>query len=217
MSITTNRVSLVAWAGALALAWMIIAAGTVNAATLRRGASLGADGSNGQDTFFSGYFDFGTGSTLDNMIKLENPTAVNGNLCAMIYVFDSREEMGECCGCLLTPNQVRYGSVKTLIGGKWIGQLPTRGVIQVVSALPNNGASCAPTTNYLATPTLDGWITHAQTISSISSLTEVPLTDNGNTDAAEGSNLVFLCGAIVGNGSGFGVCTCPTSDESGVP
>jgi hypothetical protein len=217
MSVTTNRVSLVAWVGAIALASIIIATATVHADTLRRGSSLSAAGSSGQDTFFSGYFDFGTGSTVDNAIKLENPTAIDGNICAMIYVFDTREEMGECCGCLLTPNQIRYGSIKALIGSKWIGQLPSQGVIQIVSAVPNNGASCAPTTSYLATPTLDGWITHAQTMSGISSLTEVPLTDNGNTDSAEGNNLVFLCGAIQGNGSGFGVCTCPTSDEAGIP
>src|SRR5271166_993304 len=134
MNDRSDRKSVLVWAGALAMVFgiMMMPGPTVNAATLRRGASAGSAASGGQDTFFSAYFDLGTGSTLDNPIKLENPTAVNGNLCAMIYVFDTTEEMGECCGCLLTPNQIRYGTVKQLIGSKWIGVVPRQGVLQIV-------------------------------------------------------------------------------------
>ncbi len=200
----------------LGLLTMLVA--TVEAATLRRAGSSGADAGNGQDTFLSGYFDFGSGATLDNMIRLENPTAVSGNLCAMIYIFDSQEELGACCGCLLTPNQIRYGSFKQVIGNLWVGNPPTKGVIQIVSAAPNNAVTqCSPFQSYTPTPTLNGWITHAQTFAGISSLTEVSLTDDGNADASEASLLLTRCGGLIGNGSGFGTCTCPTSDEFGIP
>jgi hypothetical protein len=217
MSDRSDCKSFLAWAGILAMVFGIVLPGVnVEAATLRRGANAGSAASGGQDTFFSAYFDLGTGSTLDNPIKLENPTAVNGNLCAMIYVFDTAEEMGECCGCLLTPNQIIYGSVKQLIGSKWIGVLPSQGVLQIVSAVPNNPGQlnqCLPTQSYTATPTLNGWITHVQTVASISGLTEVIFTDNGDADPTEAAKLISICGAIVGNGSGAGICTCPTSDE----
>jgi hypothetical protein len=213
-----GRKSVLVWAATLAIALgcVTLPAPTVRAATLRRGASASSAASGGQDAFFSAYFDLGTGSTLDNPIKLENPTAASGNLCAMIYVFDTTEEMGECCGCLLTPNQIRYGSVKQLIGSKWIGVVPSQGVLQIVSAAPNNLGQlnqCLPTQSYTATPTLDAWITHVQTVASVSGLTEVSFTDNGDADPTEAARLISVCGAMVGNGSGAGVCTCPTSDE----
>ena len=167
MSDRPGRKSILAWAGNLAIALGIVtmAGSTLRAATLRRGASANSATSGGQDTFFSAYFDLGTGSTLDNPIKLENPTAASGDLCAMIYVFDTAEEMGECCGCLLTPNQIRYGSVRQLIGSKWIGVVPSQGVLQMVSAVPNNPGQlnqCLATQSYAATPTINGWITHVK-------------------------------------------------------
>jgi len=187
---------------------------TVRAATLRRGSSAGSAQSAGQSTFLSGYFDLGAGSTLDNAIRLENPTAVSGNICAMIYVFDAGEEMGECCGCLLTPNQMRYGTIKQIIGTQqWVGITPVHGVVQIVSATPNSLGQCLPTQTYVPTPTLNGWITHAQTVAGITDLTEVSLTDNGDADPTESVSLISRCASLIGNGSGAGHCTCPTSDE----
>jgi hypothetical protein len=200
---------------AVMLAATMIAAPASNAGTLRRGSSVGASGSGGTDTFLSGYYDFGPGGTGDNLIRLENPTSLNGNMCAMIYIFDTREEMGECCGCPLTPNQLLHDSLKHVIGASWTlaPGAPTAGVIQIVSTTPNVGKLCSPSDFYIPTPTLNGWITHAQTVASIPGLTEVPLTPNGDADPKEGTFLINLCGAILGNGSGAGVCTCPKSDE----
>jgi hypothetical protein len=216
----SNCNSVLVWANRLvvALGIVMMLGPTSNAASLRRGANSSPAATSGQGTFFSAYFSLGTGSTLDNPIKLENPTAANGNMCAMIYVFDTTEELGECCGCLLTPNQIRYGSVKQLIGSNWLGELPTQGVIQIVSAVPNNLGQpnqCLATQNYIPTPTLNGWITHVQTVASISGLTEVSFTDNGSADPTEANYLLNICAIKIGNASGGGVCTCPTSDESG--
>ena len=207
-----------AWAGVLAmvLGAVVMLSPTAYANTLRRGSSAsGSSGSAGQGTFLSGYFDLG--STGDNVLRIENPTSANGNLCAMIYVFDANEEMGECCGCLLTPNQLLQDSVKTVINAGWqiAPGAPSSGVIQIVSALPNNGRLCSPFQVYTPTPTLNGWITHAQTVAGITGLTEVSMTDNGTADLAESALLPGLCGEILGNGSGAGNCTCPRLHDFG--
>ncbi len=56
-----------------------------------------------------GYFDFdspttdnGTGNG-QNAMRLINTTSQD--MCALIYVFDDDEELGECCGCPLTANE----------------------------------------------------------------------------------------------------------------
>jgi hypothetical protein len=199
---------------AVAAAVMMLTA-RAEANTLRRGASAGASGSAGTGTFLSGYFDIAPGPAADNVLRLENPTAANGNLCAMIYIFNAAESMGECCGCLLTPNQLLQDSVKTVLGAGWgfSGGAPGHGVIQIVSALPNNGRQCVPYQPYTPTPTLNGWTTHAQTIGTVTGLTEVALTDNGAADPTEAASLLAVCGSIIGNGSGSGSCTCPKSEE----
>jgi len=198
----------------VAIALLAIMTGaSANAATLRRGGtSSGASSGGGQGTFLSGYFDFGPAG--DNLIRLENPTSANGNLCAMIYVFNAGESMGECCGCLLTPNELLQDSIKTVLGPGWgfSGGTPGTGVIQVISALPNNGRLCSPLQVYTPTPTLNGWITHSHLIGTISGLTEVSLVDNGSADPTEETSLINTCGAIIGNGSGSGSCTCPRAE-----
>ncbi len=207
------------WTGAIAMLFgaAIMLTPMAQANTLRRGSAAAAYGSGYGGMLISGYFDLGPSS--DNVLRLENPTAANGNLCAMIYVFNSAEAMGECCGCLLTPNQLRQGSVKSLLGNGWVfsGGTPTHGVIHVVSAMPNNGNLCAANREYVTTPKLNGWITHEQTVVGVTGLTEVPLTDNGSADQIEAPYLFSQCGAILGNGSGAGSCTCPKSDEIFVP
>ena len=64
--------------------------------------SLGSGGAD-PGTFLTGYFDTAPGSEAfgagDNALRIENPTAANGDLCAMIYIFDASEELG-CCGCV---------------------------------------------------------------------------------------------------------------------
>ena len=208
MSKRSDKPTMPRWAGLLAMALgAVMLSPAAFAGTLRNSASNSAGGATG-GTFLSAYFDFGAG---DNLLRLENPTAANGNLCAMIYVFNTSERMGECCGCLLTPNELLESSIKTVLGTGWGfgGGPPSSGVIQIVTAMPNNNRQCSPQQAYSVTPTLDGWVTHPQTLASISTLTEVPLKDNGSADPVEAASLIGDCGAILGNGSGTGSCTCP--------
>lgn len=174
----------------------------------------------------------------DNILRLVNPNG-NANIsfgrvtdaCAMIYVFDDDEEMGECCGCPLSPTQITTFSVQHNLTANWgisgaEGQDTGNGAIAIRAASVNaigcnsfanpgqinpacNGG-CDPTNGYAANPTLLGSITHSQSIEgSPSSLTEVSLFDDGTGDPMNNTYLIQQCAALVGNGTGGGICTCP--------
>lgn len=84
-------------------------------------------------------------------------------------------------------------------------------------ALGQSGAcngGCDPTNipGYVVTTNNNvlGSITHNQSVPNIDGLTEVSLADDALGDP---TNLVYLqtqCGALVGNGTGGGICNCPT-------
>lgn len=205
-----------------------------------------------------------TGSNGDNIIRLVNPNgAANGNLagakeqtvCAMIYVFDDDEEMGECCGCPLSSSRLKTFSVAASLTSNWglrggpEGGEHGYGAIAIVASAPNtvgtvfgsstlnpggggragqclDGACCDPTNvpGYSVTTAsnLVGSITHQQVVYQgcppddpecmvairPQEITETALSDDAGGDP---TNLVYLqsqCGALVGNGSGGGVCSC---------
>ncbi len=190
-----------------------------------------------------------TGGNGDNIIRLINPNgAANGNLagakeqpvCAMIYVFDDDEEMGECCGCPLTSAQLATFSVEFNLTDDWgltggpEGGDHANGSIAIVAAAPNTVActgaggglgcngGCDPTNvpGYSVTTAsnLLGSVTHNQQVQEgpstadtgfTSGLTEIGLFDDAGGDP---TNLIYLqtqCGALIGNGSKGGICTCP--------
>ncbi len=200
----------------------------------------------------------------DNIIRLINPNgAANSNLagaqpqtvCAMLYVFDANQEMGECCGCPLSSAQLATFSVEQNLTSNWgiQGAPPTsasgpdnsNGSIGIVATAPNTigvlagpygstflntgggglagqclGDACCDPTNvpgYSVTTAsnLLGSITHSQLVArpprrAVSfGITETPLSDDAGGDP---TNLIYLqsqCGALIGNGTGGGICTCP--------
>jgi hypothetical protein len=209
-----------------------------------------------------------TSSRGDNIIRLINPNgAANGNLagartqtvCAMIYVFDDDEEMGECCGCPLSSAQLATFSVDHNLTSDWaLPQIETGtlssgfGAIAIVATTPNTvgfplpfgsvfvntggggpagnclGAACCDPTNnpgYAVTTAsnLLGSITHHQSVyqgcpvddpECIVAVRPMEITETALSDDAGGDpiNLNYLqsqCGAVIGNGTGGGVCTCP--------
>jgi hypothetical protein len=97
--------------------------------------------------------DFGIGDTI---LRLVNPNgAANSNLagakaqtvCAMIYVFDEDQEMGECCGCpvsstgLLTFSAYRNLTANWAVGliGEEFAESNAYGSIAIVAAAQNTG------------------------------------------------------------------------------
>jgi hypothetical protein len=194
-------------------------------------------------TFLNGYYDVvepaaqnGSGAG-DNILRLNNPTRANGTLCAMIYVFDDDEEMGECCGCPLSPDKLLSLSVRQNLTSKWvISQDDTNaGVIDIISAIPDQkttnppcssaagcNGGCDPTNlpTIVPTPHLKGYLLHNQQLAVSAAglfgfrvgqsinLTEVPLADSGDPSPAELGFLQGECGKIIANGVGNGVCSC---------
>jgi hypothetical protein len=204
-------------------------ASTANA-TLRRPAPPGASATAGPDpsTYNVGYFDVsepitenGTGAG-DNFVHLINPTAANGSLCAMIYVFDDDQEPGECCGCLLTENKLLTLSVVGQLTANWEvnGNDFDNGVIKIVSAVPNGGTSaaasggCDPSIAYTQTPNLLGSILKPSTVVDVATtLTETNMFEEGAPDATEATTLINECAFFVAHGSGKGICNCgPEAD-----
>ena len=199
----------------------------------------------------------------DNILTLIDPNgSANSNLgssaintCAMIYVFDDDQEMGECCGCPLTPAGIETFSVENDFTANWgisgaEGQDNGNGSIAIVAVgtnVPKVGAGplsngtfcpssqsgacnsgCDPTNQpgYSVTTATNllGSIVHNQdirtgggTIATQTGLTETGLFDNGGGDPSNLSYLQAQCGALVGNGTGGGICRCPRPDPDAAP
>lgn len=188
----------------------------------------------------------------DNILRLINPNGsanpflaggIEQPVCAMIYVFDDDEEMGECCGCPLSSTRLATFSVIYNLTSNWelsgpeggISDFNAFGAIAVVAAAPDTAGcigagggnacngGCDPTNvpgyNVTVANNLLGSMTHNQAvvthfINSTSALallglTEVPLSDDGGGDPSNLSYLQNQCGALVGNGTGGGICNCP--------
>ena len=175
--------------------------------------ALGSTTAVAQDNIFAlSYFSNAhTTNAPDGTLRLVNDGTVSdaspaGDLCASVYVFDSAEQMNECCSCRVTPNGILSLSVNTnLTSNTLTGKLPTRGVIKVVSS-KLTGGSCdakavAPQTG------IRGWITHVQRTVTSYSLTEEELLDS-TYGSAESADLAEDCTVLIELGSGAGVCSC---------
>jgi hypothetical protein len=131
---------------------MVSAVGTAPATTLRGTAQPSENTPPAESSQLVGYYDLlestsdnGTGAG-DSILELINPTASNGNLCAMIYVFDDDEEMGECCGCPLTPNDTLLLSFQNDLTSNWreASNDFQNGIVQIISATQNSlSGSCS--------------------------------------------------------------------------
>jgi hypothetical protein len=166
-----------------------------------------------QDVFRVNYFsNANTAGAPDATLRIDNPGLTYGNLCAMIYVFDTDQQMTECCGCVETHNGLRTLSVNgDLTKNPLTGVKSTNGVIKIVAAAVNN-SPCDPTANVTPTANLRSWTTHIQNKVGAA----YPITETENSDstlgATELANLQGQCAFINILGSGHGLCTCGTGD-----
>jgi len=163
-------------AGAILVAFALSA--SANASTLRRGSTGGGAAVTGalpgqalwtyyettEDLTYCGSTTSDSdgcdvGGNGDNIIRLINPNgAANNNLagaksqtvCAMIYVFDDDEEMGECCGCPLSSAQLATYSVEFNLTSNWgltggpEGGDHANGAIAIIAAAQNVPVSFVP-------------------------------------------------------------------------
>lgn len=180
---------------------LALCAGTVMAQTAPPADTLKVD-------YFS---NANTTGAPDGTLRLDNPGTAPGNVCANIFVFDSDQELSECCSCELTPDGLRTLSVNTdLTGNPLTGSSSTlnTGVVKIVSTTLTAGA-CPLPTNLNPIPALRAWGTHIQKVN-------FDETETGSQDAtlstSEVTRLKAECNAIRLDGSGAGVCTCGAGD-----
>jgi hypothetical protein len=178
--------------------------------------ALGSTTAVAQDNIFAlSYFSNAhTQYAPDGALRLVNDGTVSdaspaGDLCASVYVFDSAEQMNECCSCRITPNGILSLSVNTdLTSNTLTGKIPTRGVIKVVSSKPSGGTCDAK----VVAPQIGirGWITHVQLASHGYVLTEEELIDS-TYGSSESADLAEDCTVLTELGSGAGICSCTDS------
>ena len=154
----------------------------------------------------------GVSGAPDATVRVTNPGTSNGNVCAMVYVFDNDQQMDECCGCLTTPDGLRTFSVKKdLTSNPLVGTVVNNGDIKILGTAVNN-SPCDPTTNIKVLYGLDSWATHIQNKVG----TAYPITETAFSPAAlsagELANLQADCYFVNRLGSGHGICSCGTGD-----
>ena len=176
--------------------------------------TLGVMGAAAQDVFKVNYFaNNGVAGAPDATVRVNNPGTSNGNLCAMVYVFENDQQLSECCGCITTPDGLRTFSVlNDLTNNPLTGQIPNNGDIKIVSAALNN-SPCDPSANVTPTPTLRAWATHIQNkVGRVYYPTTETEFSDATLSAGELANLQADCYFIGRLGSGHGICTCGTGD-----
>src|ERR1700680_135592 len=152
-----------------------------------------------------------------------NGKPLNGDLCAMIYVFNDDEQELECCGCKVTPNAEKTFNIEDDLLGNVINatNFTFDGVIKVVSARPNAKGKgnhvCRPDQpNLVPTPTLRSWSTHSQATTFPDETSDFTLSEEELSSAPLSNyELLFLesqCSAIYTSGSGPGICKCGFGD-----
>jgi hypothetical protein len=179
---------------------------------------LGVGTAAAQDSLYDvGYFANANASGAPSAhLRLTNDGADSAaNLCANIYVFDTAEEMQECCGCEVTANGYLDLSVNSNLLANILdhGTKPTRGILKEVSSTVSPGG-CNPV-DYAALDGIKGWLTHVQkgATSGTFSLTETPLTDAFLSASEYDFNLRETCSFVQSLGTGTGVCSCTDAGD----
>jgi hypothetical protein len=138
-----------------------------------------------------------------------------GNTCVNVYAFDPAEELIACCSCLLTPNQVANLGVNANLTIKTqTGVVPTSVTIKLVNTLAGPGGTTTSCTNSASMagganfPVVSGLVAYGTTPQAVGTTYNVvehpfiPATLSGD----ELSSIAGRC-AILGNASGYGICT----------
>jgi hypothetical protein len=149
--------------------------------------------------------------------------AASGNICVNVYAIDPGEELIACCSCLVTPDQtVDLGVNRDLTSKTLTGVVPTSVTVKLLTSLAGGDGTGTSCTNSAATVTsatlADGTAAWGTTLHSNSvggyATTEKAFTAS-TLSQSELASLGGRCAAIVGNGSGFGVCNSCRSGALG--
>ena len=144
-------------------------------------------------------------ATMDGTVYVTNVGMTHSSLCAMVYVFDTQQEMTECCACSTSIDDVRTLSINNdLTNQPATGAVSATGVIEIVSADPSSqacNASSSPPGGELR-----AWSTHIQVVDPATfALTEAPFEVVPLTPT-HASQLQSQCGFLMEETQG--ICTC---------
>jgi len=151
-----------------------------------------------------------------------------GNICVNVYAFSPDEQLISCCSCFVTPNGlVSLGVNRDLTSNPLTGVIPTSVVVKLVATLAGTGGSGGATacnnsaaTVTTATPVsgMVAWGTtlHATPVAGTYATTETAFTP-ATLSAGELASIGGRCAAILGNGSGYGVCRSCRAGALGAP
>jgi hypothetical protein len=176
------------------------------------------------DVYFLNYYsNRNNAAGADQTVRIINPgtqgtpiqPVVEGTICADIYVFDTTQEMQECCHCKITANGIAEISVlKGLTQDPLTGfPAPNAGVIKIVSDDRANCNEQAPR----PVETLRAWMSHLQQPTTGTFVTtedhflRAPLTAGGGSQVSELDFLGEACAFVQYLGSGKGRCKCVAS------
>ena len=190
----------------LCVALLFCGTATVHAQGIRPGAGPVSAPSTLSSTT---YFDTSHG---DETVRLVNPTS-NPVLCAMIYVFDSDEELQECCGCPVSTNGFHSLSTKLNLTSNPAYSAFDQGEIEIVSSVPNVAGICDPGAGVNPTPTVLAWAVHEEALVESSSTVATSVKEFLSAGSTiDEVNLVTtlepFCAILQGLPSGHGICTC---------
>ena len=215
---TQNFTDSTVWSSANSSKVAISSAGTATAVSVGSTTiSASADGVSGSTTLtvepqlLLTYFSQANNSAtnLDATVYVTNVGMTNNSLCAMVYVFDTQQEMTECCACSASTDDLRTLSIKhDLTNHPATGVAPAAGVIEIVSAdVSNQGCNASSSS---PAGELSAWSTHIQvTNASTFALTEAPFEVVPLTPA-HASRLQSQCGFLMAESNG--ICTCGAGD-----
>jgi hypothetical protein len=141
-----------------------------------------------------------------------------GNTCVNVYAFDPAEELIACCSCLLTPNQVvNLGVNANLTIKSQSGVVPPSVTIKLLNTLAGPAGTAASCTNSAAYAGQAGY----SIVSGLVAYGTTPQSMNGGASynvvehpfipatlsAGELASITGRCASIIGNASGYGICT----------
>jgi hypothetical protein len=188
---------------------------TILAAIASFAVGLSAQTTEPADSFKVNYFSGANSEEIpDSTVQITNvgtnigPGNPSGDMGALIFVFDSNQELTECCGCKITPDGLLTLSVDNdLAANPLTGNYLTSGLIKIVGAtLSSTPSSITPL------PGLRAWATHIQP--SGTATTETAFSD-ATLSAGELKALEQACSFIFHEGSGHGLCDCGSEAAAG--
>jgi hypothetical protein len=164
--------------------------------------------------FGESYVDIGNAGTNGDPLLGPGLGAASGNLCVNVYAFDPSEELIACCSCLVTPGQtVSVGVNANLTSKTLTGVLPTSVTVKLLSTLAGgDGTGTACNNSAASVGTLANGMTafrttlHAAPAAGSYDTTETQFTP-ATLSAGEQASVVGRCASILGNASGFGICS----------